>query len=53
MLERVAQTPLILAGAYDTHDSICPMNDELSHVTNENSVSHRISENSERADLND
>ena len=53
VVERVAHTPLILAGAYDTHDSMSPVNDELSHGTNENSLSHRINANSESANLND
>ena len=53
VLERVAQTPLILAGVYDTHYSMGPVNDELSHGRNENSVSHGSNENSESASLND
>ena len=62
MLECVAQTPLVLAGAYDTHDSMSPVNDELSHGRNENSVSHGSNQNShaqardrnsESANLND
>ena len=42
VLDRVAQTPLILAGAYDMHDSMCPVNDELSHGINENSDSANL-----------
>ena len=42
VLDRVAQTPLILAGAYDMHDSMRPVNDELSHGINENSDSANL-----------
>ena len=44
VLERVAQTPLILAGAYDTHDSMGPVNNELNHGSNENSESANLND---------
>ena len=36
LLERVAQTPLVLAGAYNIHDSVSLVRDEMSHGSNEN-----------------
>ena len=36
MLECVAQTPLVLAGAYDTHDLVSLVRDEMSHGSNGN-----------------
>ena len=37
MLERISQTPLVLASAYDMHDSMSLVNDEISHGSDENS----------------
>ena len=53
VLERVAQIPLILAGTYDMQYTMGPVNDELSHGSNENSVSHGSNENSKSENLND
>ena len=59
VLERVAQNPLILAGTYNTHDPVShrnavnPMNDEISHGSNQNSDARASNENSKSANLND
>ena len=60
VLERVAQTPLVLAGTYDTHDpvshgnAVSPVNDEMSYGgSNQNSDARARDENSESANLND
>ena len=36
MLECVAQTPLVLTDAYDLHDSVSLMNNEMSHGSDGN-----------------
>ena len=36
MLERVAQTPLVLADSYAVHDSVSLVNNEMSHRSDEN-----------------
>ena len=59
VLEHVAQIPLILAGTYDTHDqvshrnAVSPVNDVMSHRSNQNSDARASNENSENANLND
>ena len=54
VLERVAQTPLMLASTYGTHDSVSHRSNKNLNVQlhNENLVS-AINENSKSADLND
>ena len=47
IFERVAQTPLVLAGTYDTHDPVSLVNDEISHRSNENSYAQVHDENSD------
>ena len=37
VLEHVAQTPLVLAGVYDTHNSVSLVNDKMRHKSDENS----------------
>ena len=39
MLKHVAQTPLVLADLYEVHDLVSPVNDEMSHRSDENSAS--------------
>ena len=46
LLERVAQTPLVLAGAYNIHDSVSLVRDEMSHGSNENLDARVRNENS-------
>ena len=56
VLERVAQTPFVLAGTYDTHDpvshgnAVSPVNDKMSYGgSNQNSDARVCDENSASA----
>ena len=49
VLECVSQTPLVLAGVYDTHKLASLVNNEMSHGSNENSDVRVRDENSASA----